>query len=270
MSAAQEAAPIVITFDELREAAALLTTEEAREFDLTPIPKQALAAILEEAFDETEAFGDAPESGLTCPNELRDLGRWLGRCALAENVFDTPLALFAMAASRLADASREDDQDAIDVVRAAAVFLLRDSAGTVALSAADFTQGTPVITVHELRKAAALITTEEAREFDLEPALAAIIEEAFGDAPERGLTYPNELRDLGRWLGQCAFAVMNLFDIPTALFAMAASRLADASREDDQNVIDVVRASAVFLLRESAFTVADTCRDDRQHGEGGV
>jgi hypothetical protein len=134
-------------------------------------------------------------------------------------------------------------------------------------------------TLKDLRRGAGRLTTPEAEEiFGIDPieqpALAAIFEAAFADAPPRGLTYPEEIKDLCDWLGSIAVRnVDGCMERDERLLALTASYMSIRCEEGDRDgeaAIELVRAVATFFLRTMAATVADVehhDRHDRKPGE---
>jgi hypothetical protein len=120
-------------------------------------------------------------------------------------------------------------------------------------------------TVKQLRAASAMLATEEGADrasAGLEPIrkrlLAALVAQAFPDAPACGLTYPEECKDISKWLLNCATAHEEESDL--RLLATAGAWVAAERRGD--NSLAVVRAIAAYFVNLHGGVLADLVEDD--------
>jgi hypothetical protein len=117
-----------------------------------------------------------------------------------------------------------------------------------------------------LRAAAKALTTAEAIEvFGIHPIprrlVASLGEQAFSSAL-RGLTYPEEVKDIDRFLTSCALDPNE--DSDHVLLATGGAR-ACAYRGDTPEGLALVRAIAAYFLKGLASTLADVRADDAKH-----
>ena len=125
----------------------------------------------------------------------------------------------------------------------------------------------------EILAAAAALTTERyeglfQREPLEKPALAAIFEAAF-TTPTRGLSYEDELRDLGDWIGSHAVSCddphLRMLALVFDFHCLYESTKGKQTLDRDAH-LDLIRDVAKFFARVDAAVIAECDRMDAEEG----
>jgi hypothetical protein len=142
--------------------------------------------------------------------------------------------------------------------------------------------GRKQFTPEQLRKAATALVDPEAHGLDEsftaipKGVVAALLEDAFSEAPTRGLAYPDEISDIADWLTRRAANYESQPDRWEILLATGAAWAANyAGDEPGPRIRALVRAVAAYFLHSDVETAADVAswEDDADGGddeEGGA